>query len=981
MRKKYYFAFIALTLFTATTVSAQSNNKMQDDAPYQKTLTFEEGIPLNAAIAAFTKANELGKDNTFEAKAASIDKMEMTHQRYQQFYKGIKVEFGMLITHSLNGMVTSINGEIYNANGLNLTPALSTDAAFERALIDTHAQKYLWEDAAQAQMMDYHKPEAELVVFPKVRTGEVRLAYKFDVYAMEPISREEIFVDAHTGEILYKNPLIKHANRLISDKESKAYAAKIEALATGNAATRYSGAKNIETSLNGTTSKYNLLETSRGGGNGIVTYNCEKLTTYQDKHFEDLDNNWTSAEFNNTNKDNAALDAHWGAEMTYDFWKNVFNRNSYDNAGAIIKSYVHFRKVASTDLDNAFWNGSVMTYGDGVSLNALTSIDVCGHEIGHAICTYTANLAYQNQSGGMNEGYSDVWGACIEHYGRTGSMTGTPVANIWKIGEDLVTGGLRSMADPNSKSDPDCVKGTYWTTTADDGTCTPTSGNDYCGVHKNSGVMNHWFYILTVGEAATNNAPLAQRDTYSVTGIGLAKAAEIAYLAERDYLTANSTYADARVACLAVAGNLYCASSAEYIAVMDSWFAVNVGTKYTAYPNDVNLKSVTKNIAVACNTSFSPSIVFENAGTNPITSVTISYTIDGGTATNTSWTGSLTACSTQSFPLTIGALTRGTHILSVTTTVTSDGNAANNTKTSLIVVNDAGTVGTINSFNTAAEALVSIDEAGTNTVWQRGTSVKTQLSNTVAGNSMVYATKLAGLYPDKTKAFLVSQCYDFTSVVNPVVKFNMAYDFETDWDLMYMEYSTDGTTWSPLGTGASSTWYTSARLPDGNDCFNCIGGQWTGEGALANPRGDGINAKMREYSYSLAQFGNGGATPQSNMLFRFVFHSDDSAVEEGAIIDNFVIEGSLLGTAQNDFNTFSLYPNPSKGTVMLSLSATTDVKVSLFDISGRNIYAKAFSNSDITFSQELQFNGLSKGVYILNVESDGKKASKKLIIE
>jgi hypothetical protein len=208
----------------------------------------------------------------------------------------------------------------------------------------------------------------------------------------------------------------------------------------------------------------------------------------------------------------------------------------------------------------------------------------------------------------------------------------------------------------------------------------------------------------------------------------------------------------------------------------------------------------------------------------------------------------------------------------------------------------------------------------------------------------------------------------------------MAYDFETDWDIMYMEYSIDGTTWTALGTGISPTWYTSDRTPNGTDCFNCIGGQWTGEGALANPRGDGINAKMREYSYDLSTFGLGGATPQSNILFRFVFVSDEAVAEEGAIIDNFVVEENL-STAENAFNSFAVSPNPSKGTVILSLSTDSDVKVSLFDISGRNIYNNTYSNSDIIFNQELKFNNLSKGIYLLNVESNGKKASKKLIIE
>lgn len=985
MKNNYYYLFL-LCLFVTASVCGQKNPKMEEDAPFQKTLNFEGGISKEAAIAQFTKAYKLGKGNTFEAKKQSVDKTEMAHQRHQQFYKGIKVEFGMLITHGFNGSVVSVNGELYNASELNLTPSLSKTQGFERALIDTHAQKYLWEDALESKAMEYQKPEGELVIFPLVKTGVVRLAYKYDIYAMLPISREEIFVDAHSGEILYRNPIIKHANRLISAKETKQYSDRVEAMATGNAATRYSGTKSIETTYDATLAKFVLSDNTRGGG--IVTYNCERTPTRPSTHFVDNDNEWTAAEFNNTNKDNAALDAHWGAEKTYDFWKNIFNRDSFDDNGSQIKSYVHYDDVlGGAGWDNATWNGSVMTYGDGNSFNALTSIDVCGHEIGHGVCSYTANLAYQNQSGAMNEGFSDIWGTCIEQYGRNGNLnapadTAYPGSQaVWKIGEDLATQPLRSMSYPLTRGNPDTFKGSSYTTTADDGTCTPASGNDWCGVHNNSGVLNHWFYILSAGKSGTNNAPFSQRDTYAVTGIGMAKAAEIAYLIERDYLTSNSTFADARVASLAVAGNLYCGSSPEYIAVTDSWFAVNVGIKYTAYPNDVNLKSLNNSIVVACNTSFSPTVVFENTGTSTISSVTISYSIDGGTPTSTSWSGSLPVCSTQSFPFTIGALTRGTHVLSVTTTITSDGNASNNTRTSLIVVNDAGTVNQLNTFNTAADVLVAIDEAGTNSMWERGSSTKTQLSNTVAGNSPVYATKLAGTYPDKTKAFLVSQCYNLSNVASPVLKFNMAFDLETDWDIIYMQYSTnDGSSWSTLGTSTDANWYTSSRLPNGTDCFNCIGSQWTGEGALTNPRG-GINAQMREYSYSLAQFGNGGATPESNIMFRFVMHTDDAVAEEGVLIDNFVIDGTILATAENIFNTFSVYPNPSKGTVTLSLSTNSDVKVNLFDISGRNIYTKVFNNSDISFNQELKFNSLSKGVYILNVESDGKKASKKLVIE
>ena len=980
MKANFYFSFLLL-LFISSTVCGQVNTRIKEDVSYQKSLKFDGGlVQKNDAISAFTKEYNLSKENTFEAKKASTDRMEVSHQRHQQYYKGIKVEYGMLITHSANGAVTSINGELYNAGKLNLVPTLTPAQGLERALIDTHAKTYLWEDTMQSKMMEYKKPQGELVIFPIVRTGETKLAYKYDVYAMAPISRNEIYVDAHTGQILYKNPIIKHADRLISDKERKQFSNQVATLATGNAATRYSGTRSIETSFDASISKFVLNDVTRG--DGIVTYNSAKTTSYPSTNFTDADNNWTALEFNNANKDNAALDAHWGAEMTYDFWKKTFNRNSYDNNGAKIKSYVHYDDNAPIPdgYDNAFWNGSVMTYGDGTLFNALTAIDVCGHEIGHAVCTFTADLVYQNQSGGMNEGYSDVWGACVEHFGRTGSMAGTPAAAVWLIGEDLFPTPLRSMSDPNSQRNPDCVGGTYWTATADDGSCVPSADNDHCGVHNNSGVMNHWFYMLSVGETGTNNATPA--DTYTVAGIGILKAAEIAYLAERDYLTPNSTYADARSATLSVVYSLYCATSPEFKAVTNAWYAVNVGDAFTAHPNDVSLKSVAKDISVSCGKSIVSSIVFENYGTNPITSVNVSYSIDGGTPTVETWNGTLALCSSQSFPLTIGAQTAGTHILSVTTTIVGDGNATNNTRTTFIVANESGTVNTVNTFNSPSDVLVSIDESGSNSVWERGTSTKTQLSDAVAGNSPVYATRLAGLYPDKTVAYLVSKCYDLTNVTSPLLKFNMAYDFETEWDIMYMEYSTNnGSSWSVLGTGTSPTWYTNSRLPNGVDCFNCIGGQWTGEGALANPRGDGINAKMREYSYSLSQFGSGGATPASNMLVRFVFHSDDAATEEGAIIDNFVIEGAKLATVKNEFNTFSVYPNPSKGTITLSLSTNSDVKVSLFDISGRNIYAKSFNNSDLSFNQELKFNTLSKGIYLLNVESDGKKASKKLIIE
>jgi len=979
MKKKYFLA-LSLSLSLIASLHAQDNQKVSDDKAYQKIRKFENPLVKDAAIGVFVKENKLGKGYVFQPKKENTDKSGNVHQRHQQFFNGLKVEFGTIITHSSEGKVYSINGELYNVSNLNIVPSLTKEQGFQKAVAFKNAKKYLWEDASQAQIMDYKKPEGELLILPNVKTGGVNLAYKYDVYTLDPISRDEIFVDAHTGVILYKNPIIKHADKLVTSAETKAQVDKMEMLVAGTAATRYSGSKTIETTFDTGLSKYVLLDNTRGGG--IVTYNCQKTTTYQSTHFQDNDNNWTSAEFANINKDNGALDAHWGAEMTYDFWQNNFGRNSFDDNGAQIKSYVHYRQVANQNLVNAFWNGSAMSYGDGNSTtNILTSIDVCGHEIGHAICSYTADLAYQNQSGGINEGYSDIWGACIEHYGRTGSLAGTPVANVWKIAEDLSSTGtpFRSMSNPLSRGNPDTYLGTNWTPTGDEAGCVPASGNDQCGVHNNSGVMNHWFYILTVGKSGTNNAPVP--DTYNVTGIGMAKSSEIAYLAERDYLTPNSTYLDVRNATIDVASTIYCPNSPETIAVTNAWYAVNVGEQYVGYPTDVALKSVSGSLNVACGAAITPTIRIENAGTSttPISTVNISYTIDGGPATNLVWNGSLGICQRENYSFSVGTLSRGTHVLNVTTTMSGDGNSANNTKSAIIVVNDAGTVNQINTFETATDVLVSVDDNGTNNLWQRGTSAKAQLTNAVAGNSKVYATNLGGLYTDGTKSYLVSQCYNLTTVQNPMLKFDMAFDLETDWDLVYMEYSTNGgASWAALGTGVSANWYTSSRTPNGTDCFNCIGGQWTGEAASTHPAG-GTNGQKRPYSFSLANFGNGGATPQSNIIFRFVFHSDEAVQEEGVIIDNFVIEGTL-STSENNFETFNVWPNPSNGNVNIQLNTSDKVNVALFDIRGRNVFNKVYTSTGAMFNQEVNFNSLEKGIYLLNVESEGKKATKKLII-
>ncbi len=504
---------------------------------------------------------QLKKQDEMRSAKVETDRLGMQHQKFQQYFKGIKVEYGTYNVHTTRGgQVQAINGEFKQVGtDLNTTPTLSEERALAIAMRYIGAESYMWqneEHEAWHQRLEEDKnasfhPKGELVVVENYLAADRKavdvptLAYKFDIYAEKPLSRDYVYVDAHNGEVVHINPIIKHVGE-----------------ATGTCASRYSGSLTMKTdSYNGS---YRLRDYSRG--NGIMTYDCNEGTSYNSAvDFVDGNNSWTSGEWNNANKDNAAFDAQWGAQMTYDYFIQKHNRNSYDNNGASIRSYVHY----SSNYENAFWNGSVMTYGDGnTRFDALTSLDVAAHEIGHAVTTFTANLAYQRESGGLNEGFSDIWGACVEYYAA-------PSKQRWLIGEDIdkQRPSLRSMSNPNAEGQPDCYGGSYW---KNPNCGTPTQSNDYCGVHTNSGVLNFWFYLLTEGGSGTNDVG----NSYSVSGIGIDDAAQVAYRTLSVYLSANSTFANARTYSIQSAVELYGAGSAQEISVTNAWHGVNVGDAY-----------------------------------------------------------------------------------------------------------------------------------------------------------------------------------------------------------------------------------------------------------------------------------------------------------------------------------------------------------------------------------------------------------------
>lgn len=261
--------------------------------------------------------------------------------------------------------------------------------------------------------------------------------------------------------------------------------------------------------------------------------------------------------------DVAVNEAYEGAGFTYDLFWEIYQRNSLDGNGMRLDSTVHYQQ----SYDNAFWDGRQMVYGDGDGelFNRFTAaLDVIGHELAHGVTQYTSNLNYSGQSGALNESYSDVFGSLVKQR----RMGQTAADADWLVGQGLFTSrvqgtALRSMKEPGTAYD-DPILGKdpqpahmrdYVSTLEDNG-----------GVHINSGIPNHAFFLAAV----------------ALGGYAWEKAGRIWYVAARDRLASNTTFQGAADLTFAVAGALYGEGSAEQEAVEYGWQGVGITIGFAA---------------------------------------------------------------------------------------------------------------------------------------------------------------------------------------------------------------------------------------------------------------------------------------------------------------------------------------------------------------------------------------------------------------
>ena len=373
--------------------------------------------------------------------------------------------------------------------------------------------------------------------------------------------------------------------------------------------------------------------------------------------------------------------------------------------------------------------------------------------------------------------------------------------------------------------------------------------------------------------------------------------------------------------------------------------------------DELSLESIQgADATIACGDLSSVQVEVKNLGTNTINSIDVDYDLDG-TNNSFTWNGNLVAGATTLIDIPTLTLTTGFHSLNITTTFNNDSFGSNNVSNAKFYANEIGSYNIVNDFETLDDELIVFDEGLCGSYWTRGVATGSVLNS--SGNN-VYGTELSGNHADNVKSYLFSECYDLTNVTSPTLKFDMAFDLEFNWDIMYVEYSTDGgANWNVLGTSSDPNWYNSNTLPSTN-CLNCPGAQWTG-----------TDATLQEYSYDLSAFEG-----QSSLTFRFVFHADQSVNQEGVILDNFTVAGTL-GIDDFELSGFQIYPNPSKNIFNIKLKNTNEFEFEIYDLTGKIIVDKTKVSGNY---YQLDMSSYSNGMYFINIKANNKSATRKLML-
>ncbi|GIM30204.1 peptidase M4 [Clostridium polyendosporum] len=468
--------------------------------------------------------------NNFVVINMEKDQLGYTKFTVNQLINGSIVSGKELVLHfDENGIIKSIVGSV--VNGIRSVTYLEDSNITEQDAIEIAKSQFNYVSLRFKPRVD------KQVVIMNNMAHEV---YKVNIQYSEPeIANWDILIEVSSGMVLDTISNIRY-----------------DGPATGSGIAVDGSIKtlNLYLSLN----SYQMIDTSKPMSGSIKTYTAENQSIEPGIIVENSTNSFITEKFK------APVSAHYYTGVVYDFYKDLFNRDSIDNKGMNIISTTHYGNA----YNNAFWDGNQMVYGDGDGREFTYlsgGLDIIGHELTHGVTDYTANLNYKDQSGALNESISDVFGILVKTYYKYDVRSGGDWAfdaTDWVIGEEVYTpnisgDALRSLANPKLYDQPDHMSG-YVNTNSDNG-----------GVHINSGIPNKAAYLI-------------------LQSIGCSKTAMIYYRALTNYLTSNSDFIAARNALIQSASDLYGSSSEEVNVVSNAFDSVGIIAISDAYePNNM----------------------------------------------------------------------------------------------------------------------------------------------------------------------------------------------------------------------------------------------------------------------------------------------------------------------------------------------------------------------------------------------------------
>ena len=483
-----------------------------------------------------------------------------THTRLQQLYRGVPVVGGELTRQEDAAGTLTVFGAVYEGLELEIQPAIAESAA-RTALEAAHPGGRIFPN------------EVDLVILPlEGPAGAFTFALTWRAQILTGTDARIIYVDARSGAVRldysdrHTQGTVGRGTGVLGDSK------KMSASGT-------SGAFLAQDVLRPPTA----LQTLDMRGDPLRIENILTAaypnSIRQSDYATDADNDWT---------DGGVVDAHAYTGYTYDYYFKRFNRRGLNNANGPIRSFVNLVRLEDLQLNlarygnaildyyiNAFYlHPGVMVYGVGLPSNFTAggqqyrnfagALDIVAHELTHGVTRYTSNLIYRDESGALNEAFSDIMGTGAEFFHQTPGA-GTMQAD-YLLGEDIVRGtsvfplnGNRSLQNPAAYGDPDHYSIRY-TGTLDNG-----------GVHINSGIPNHAFYLAIEGGT--------HRLGGRVTGVGAANREQIERVFYRGFtafLVASSNFSAARAATIQAARELYPTNAAVEAAVTQAWTAVGV---------------------------------------------------------------------------------------------------------------------------------------------------------------------------------------------------------------------------------------------------------------------------------------------------------------------------------------------------------------------------------------------------------------------